>query len=242
MRSLMLLFFFFVLQSGAGSVRAETWALACEENFPPYNFIENGVKTGIDTEIVQAVLKRIGVQADLQVYPWNRVVYLLDKDEVDLAYQFAQSPERMEKYVMVGPIRTGRTGFAVPADSPAHYETLDDLKGLKIGVVKGFHYSDEFDSSTTLTKIDTPTNNQILVRMLVGSRLDAIIGDVDTLRYFAAKEGVTSKIRFLPKIHKEMVRYVAFPKSKADKAERFRVALEAMQADGTIKAIIHRWE
>lgn len=224
------------------AARAETWIVVCEENFPPYNFIKDQVKTGIDTEIVLAVLNEIGVQADHQVYPWNRVVHMVDTGEADFAYQFVGTPERMAKYELVGPFRTGKTVFVTPAGRNLNYNTLEDLKGLTVGIVQGFSYSQEFDSATGFTKVASATNNQTLVRMVAAGRSDAAIGDYNTLRYLAQQEGVADKIAFLPKPHKEVPRYIAFPKSKADKAERFRAGLNKLVADGTVAAILKKWE
>lgn len=220
---------------------AETWTVVCEEEFPPYNYTEDGKKTGIDTEIVYAVLKEIGVTPAHDGLPWNRVVAMLDQNQTDLAYQFVGTPERMERYSMVGPIRVGHTVFAVPVDSALAYDTLEDLKGKTIGLVQGFSYSTEFNEAGFLNKDVSATNNEILVRKLAAKRYDVIIGDFNTLNFLAARNHLSEQIRFLPKVYQDVPRYVAFPKQRADKADRFRAGLEAVRARGEIDAILKRW-
>ena len=226
----------------ATAVRAgEQWTVVCEEEFPPYNYVDGGKKTGIDTEIVYAVLKQLDVTAVHELLPWNRVIASLDQNQADLAYQLAGTPERFERYAMVGPHRVGKTVFAIPADSTLGYATLEDLKGKTIGVVQGFSYTKEFNEAGYLTKDTSATNNEMLVRKLAAKRYDVIIGDASTLGFLAARLKLADQIRFLPKVYQEVPRYIAFPKQRADKAERFRVALEAVKARGEIDAILARW-
>lgn len=220
---------------------AETWTVASEDNFPPYNFSQDGKRTGMDTEIVEAVLTRLGITPDHKAMPWNRVVNDLDHDQVDLAFQFVGKPERFEKYHMIGPHRSGLTVFAVRADSALTFDTLDDLKGQRIGVVNGFSYTPEFDQADFLKKEAVSDNAQNL-RKLAAGRLDAIIGDLHTLSYLAKGEKLDGKLKFLPKALSEVPRYIAFPKPRGDKADRFAKALADLQADGTIAGIVKRWQ
>ncbi len=42
------------------------------ENLPPLNYKENGILVGPSVEIVKKIQKRVGSQAQIQVYPWAR--------------------------------------------------------------------------------------------------------------------------------------------------------------------------
>ena len=42
------------------------------EDFPPYNFEENGVMKDLSTEVVLAVLKEIKEEPEIQILPWAR--------------------------------------------------------------------------------------------------------------------------------------------------------------------------
>src|SRR5262249_22937948 len=110
-----------------------------------------------------------------------------------------------------------------------------------IGLVQGFSYSKEFNEAGFLTKDISATNNEMLVRKLAAKRYEVIIGDFNTLNFLATRNNLSEQIRFLPKVYQDVPRYVALPKQRADKAERFRVALEALKARGEIDAILKRW-
>lgn len=241
MRSLFLSILVAVALALTGTTAAaETWTVASEENFPPYNFEQDGARAGMDTEIVDAVLKHIGVTPEHRGLPWSRVVNDLDQNQIDIAFQFVGRPDRFEHYNMVGPHRTGLTVLAVPAGSTLVFNGLDDLKGLTVGTVQGFSYTPEFDASGLFRK-EAAVNNTLNVLKLAGGRLDAIIGDLHTLTHIARQERMVDRIRFLPKPLAEVPRYIAFPKPRADKAERFAKGLEELKENGAIGAIVRKW-
>jgi polar amino acid transport system substrate-binding protein len=233
-----------VLLAGLGiitsSARAESWTVVCEDQYPPYNFIKDGKKTGLDTEVVQAVLAQIGVEEDLQVFPWSRALNMAENGATDMLYQVVASPERREKFILVGPLRSGRTVLVARADSTIAFQTLDELKPYNIGVVRSFKYTDEFDAAH-LSKV-LSNDNQALIRMLVGKHLDLVVGDYNTLSYIARAEGVAGQIKVLPHPLGEVPRYVAFPKDRPEKAERFQQGLDVLRANGTLDKILMRWE
>jgi polar amino acid transport system substrate-binding protein len=77
----------------------------CESDFPPYNFYQNKKLVGIDTEIVNLVLNKLGVYFTVETYPWSRVILLLQKHEIDFAWQFVETTERKKEFNLAGPIR-----------------------------------------------------------------------------------------------------------------------------------------
>lgn len=225
-----------------GSAQAETWVVVSDENFPPYNFWQNGQRAGIDHEIAEAVLTHIGVKGEHLAVPWSRVLLSLDENKVDMAFQLVGNPERFAKYVMIGPFRTASWMFAVPMDSKMkEWETYEDLRGLTVGVVQGFSYAPDFNSAQFLTK-ETSIDNMTLIRKLVQKRIDITVGDPNVLGYFASAHGVFDRLRFLPKPLGTGDRYFAFPKQRAEQAERFRIGLTQLKENGNIQTILERWK
>ena len=220
---------------------AETWTAACEVFFPPYNFVGgSGGPEGLDTEIVKAVMKEIGVELKLKTVPWERVVRMLNRGEVDFAYQFVGVPSRFERYIMIGPFRHGKTVFAVRDDSVLYaYRDLRDLTGRKIGVVKGYSYTEEFDSADYLEKVET-AGSEVMVKRLAAGQLDMIIGDLMTLTYVAKNQRSYDKIRFLDRVLRVVPRYIAFNKTEPYKAGRFEEGLIGIKKNGTYDRIMSK--
>ena len=239
------IFHYFILALGClaiipGNAHAEEWIIHAEGEFPPYNFHKEGKFTGVDTEIIERVLSDLKVKPNYNLVPWKRVVRSVDDNLTVFAFQFAPKPERFKKYNMVGPIRVGKTVFFQKKGSKINFNKLEDLKPYKIGTVLGYSYTPEYDKADFLRK-EAVKDNNLNVKKLLGSRVDLIIGDLNTINHIAHKLGVSDKIEPLKRVLKEVPRYVAFPKARKAEADRFSTALDKLKKAGEIDKILSRW-
>lgn len=223
-----------------GRAAAEVWRVLSDERFPPYAYSDNGIASGVDAEIVNAVLHRIGVTPAHEPQPWNRVLRRLETGDFDMAYQFVATEERRQKYLLVGPFRTGRTVLMTRRDRGIVFRGLDDLNGLTVVTVQGYAYTRDFDAATGFLKLPV-AEVRLGVRMLAAGRVDAMIGDIWSLAHAAEEEGLTALLQVLPNSLNEVGRHVMFPKGAEDKAARFAEGLRQITADGTLQRIIDRW-
>ncbi len=222
--------------------RAETWSIACDDNFAPYNYFQGDTLVGLDVELVTALVRQAGAEPRFEAMSWNRVREKLDQGQVDAAFQFIGLPERFEKYHMIGPYRTGRTVFAVQRGNPAGFERYDDLQRYVIGLVKGFKYGVPFDTDAALRKDDTAGDNRQLLRMLAAGRVTLAIGDERTLAHVIRQERLQDQITFLPRAFNEIERYIAVPRNRPQLAARLETALAALQVSGELNAILQKWD
>lgn len=222
--------------------RAETWSIACDDNFAPYNYFEGKQLIGIDVDLVTALVRQAGAEPRFEPMSWNRVREKLEQGQIDAAFQFIGLPERFEKYHMIGPYRTGRTVFAIQRGNPVRFERYDDLQRYVIGVVKGFHYGVPFDTDASLRKDNTAGDNRQLLRMLAAGRVTLAIGDERTLAQVIRQERLESQIAFLPRAFNEVERYVAVPRNRPQIAARLEAALAALQVTGELNAILQKWD
>lgn len=204
-------------------VAAEVWRIACDDNFPPYNFVDNDRVVGLDAEIVAAMVKQAGA-------------------EVDAAFQFVGRPDRFEKYFMIGPHRMGHTVFAARSGRDIPVQDVNALRGYRIGAIRGYTYGPAFDNAAGLTKDTTAGDNLQLVRMLAAGRVDLIIGDREALSHFARQAGLHAQMQVLQPVLSEVPRYIAVPRSKPAIAARLDTALAELRRNGGLAAILRRWE
>lgn len=226
----------------AWAAAAEVWRIACDDNFPPYNFVDGDKVVGLDAEIVAAVVKQAGAVVDFEPQPWSRVQDMLERGEVAAAFQFVGRPDRFEKYFMIGPHRIGHTVFAARSGRDVSVRDMNELRGYRIGTVRGYTYGAAFDGATHLTKDMSAGDNLQLVRMLAAGRVDLIIGDREALTYFARSAGLHAQMQVLQPVFSEVPRYIAVPRSKPQIAARLDAALAELRRNGGLAEILRRWE
>ncbi|NOR26821.1 MAG: transporter substrate-binding domain-containing protein, partial [Desulforhopalus sp.] len=62
------------------SVSAENFRIMTEE-YPPFNYTDGGKITGLSTEVVLELAKRVGHHTDIEVLPWARAYGLIQKKD-----------------------------------------------------------------------------------------------------------------------------------------------------------------
>jgi polar amino acid transport system substrate-binding protein len=121
-----------------------------------------------------------------------------------------------------------------------NWQSLSDFNNKKIGVVKRYNYTSEFDNYKEFTKVEF-ANNENLVTGLVEGFVDVIIGDFYTLSFVSRSYGYSNLVRFLPTSVKSIPRYVAFSKKSRDKSLLFEDALNKLVHSKEYKAIIEKY-
>lgn len=123
-------------------VFAEALPVVCQE-FPPYNYIgEDGRVTGTSTEILIAVLKRMGYEADIQLLPWNRAYHRAASGEAAILYTFSKNAQREDHFFFTDGLASIEIVFFKRKSDSITWEELTDVKDLRIGYVDGYNYGD----------------------------------------------------------------------------------------------------
>ncbi len=154
------------------------------DGWPPYEYYDPQTKemTGYSTEVVRAVVERMGRQlAPIQALPWVRAQNMLFGGELDILYSATPSPNRIKLgYLSEEPLaRSYWVLFILKSrQQELTYQKLEDLHGYKIGTVKGYTYTPEFwrtvreqgASSSVLT-------DEQNFKMLLRERVDFVIAE-----------------------------------------------------------------
>jgi polar amino acid transport system substrate-binding protein len=133
------------------SIHAEekTYNLAINtEVMTPYNFItDKGNITGINVDIVTAILKNSNINYTFNLYPWNRAYKnALTKDNNGLiSTTFTQ--QRKELFKWVGPLVSGKGYlYKLKSRKDIRVSQLDDAKNYSLAVVRGDVHQVYFES------------------------------------------------------------------------------------------------
>ena len=186
----------------ADAIKARgTMTVATEDDFKPFEFVDNGVPTGYDTEMLALVKKKLGLNITQQIMPWSGILPGVTTGKYDMAVTAVLvTPERKAVFDFTSPLAQSTTFYAVKKGSSI--TSADDLVGKVVGVqtgsamladVKAF---DEAMKKTTgkglkqiveyqsypeiyqdlaLGRVDAVANTQINLNSLIQTRPDTFV-------------------------------------------------------------------
>jgi len=146
------------------------------ESFPPLNFKKDGKITGFATELVQEILKRTKVKANIQLVPWKRGYHLALTKKNTMIYSIVKTDSRTKLFKWVGPIYPRRTAlFKLKKNQDIQVKSLEEAKKIKVGVVKGYANT-QWLVKNGFTKLDYAINDNNNVKKFFAGRFPFIVG------------------------------------------------------------------
>jgi polar amino acid transport system substrate-binding protein len=214
------------------------------EDFPPYNYVENGEIKGISTEVVQAVLKETGTNAKIEVYPWARAYKMATEKANVLIYSIGRIKQREDLFKWAGIVAPSDICFfKLKERSDITVRSLDDIKKYEVGILRQDMCLEYLENKGFKIKTVTDTDEQS-IRMLVKKRVDLIpfdkLGFVYKVRELGYNLSDFEAVYVLDDLSKGL--YMAFSRGTSDHiVEKFKHALDKIKADGTYEHIVNKY-
>ncbi|MBB2931184.1 transporter substrate-binding domain-containing protein [Paraburkholderia silvatlantica] len=111
-------------------------SVATEDDYNPFEFVDNGKNTGYDNELLALVRKKIGVDVKQQIMPWSGILPGVTTGKYDMALTAVLvTDERKKTFDFASPTCEAVTFYATRKGSPIR--TPDDLVGKVVGAETG---------------------------------------------------------------------------------------------------------
>jgi len=153
------------------SMLAQTYTFVCEE-FPPYEYNENGVAKGLDIEVLTLICKEAKIDFKVEFYPWKRCLYLMDNGQKDGVFAILKTKERMEKYNYSNKPISMDKRVIITRNEIYNIKALKDLNGKTVGVIAGNLYGGGFDEIKI--NADLSSDGRMLCEKFKAGRVDII--------------------------------------------------------------------
>ena len=215
--------------------------------WPPYVNGKMGEysTSGIAVEIAMEIFSQIeNVDVKFPLIPWNRALREVEEGESEGIAMLLKTAER-EKYIHYSePLLMGTSLIWSARTEQAksfEWQTVEDLHGYKIGIIKGYSYGESLDSmfeSGKLASVSVPTVKQLFA-MLANERIDIAIA-TDAVGYSLAREYPEIAIEPAEKPVLSETFYMGFSKKSwiTTLIPEINSAIRSLQANGTINRII----
>lgn len=207
---------------------------------------------GFDVDIAAEIARRWGVTNKVQATGWDALLSTLKGNGCDLVISTMSSTfeDRTKQADFVDYLRPW-TALVVAAGNPKRIHTLEDLAGKTVGV----EASDAFATAALASASDTlvaagkprigiataTQSEDVWIDRLVAGKFDALAGDSVHAAYHAALPPYAGKAEVGgPAIDPQPIG-IAVRKDDAGMKEAVAAVIDAIYADGTMKAIVERW-
>ena len=213
--------------------------------WPPYEFNDNGHLKGTDVDVIREAFSRMGIPVKIEMYPWARCLKMVQSGEAEGIFTLSKNPKR-EKFLIYPEevINYSENVFFYNKKKPFKFDgTLESLKGRLIAVTQNYNYGKDFLESN-LFRRDNASYDVFGIRKIANERDDLFICDKLVGISLAKKEGVLSKLSYIPKPLSIKKMFLAFRKDNPKSAQLikdFDKAIKSMKKDGTYKKILDRY-
>ncbi|GAB0150341.1 transporter substrate-binding domain-containing protein [Marichromatium sp. PS1] len=197
----------------------------------PYQMVVDGRLDGFSTQVVRRIFERLDVAVrETRVYPWKRAIIMLERGAADALFsanytdarsEFALYPEQ--------PLVETPWELWTSRELAATYHGLDDLRGHRVGVVRGYSYTPEFWAFVERHQVyEAAESDEQNFRKLQAGRLDFVIAEHGNAHHIIERMGMLdSAVPITAHPIKSDGIYIIFSKARVspELVERFSVEL-----------------
>lgn len=219
-----------------------TLIVGATDDYPPFNFNDNGKIIGIDIDIINEISKRSGITFKKQIMAFNTLIAGLESHKIDVSVSgMTVTPERKQSVDFSVPYY--KTKYAIISHKTNSYN-LQQLEGKTVATQTGTtmfdfltNYNNSLSKGRNKINIITNDNNALIIEMIKNHKVDAVV-----------MEDLQGSV--FCKINKQLV-YTTAQDNNGDYAialvkgseyqEVINDILVDMRKDGTLDRIVNKW-
>ena len=215
-------------------------------NTPPHSVQTDTVPTGLDIEVVEALMERLGCKLVFVQQPWARILDTMSKDGAIHMTTMASKLAERERFAWYSRsyIDLERLLFVRAADDTP-YASLEDFfeRRRYLGRVRGYSFGEAFDQVLQRYPdyVDDVNRLELNARKLAMGRIDGVVGEELQILDAFARTGLSDAVKSSGvEIAPKSGSYLIFSKSTISRAfvDRVDEALGAMIADGSLTELL----
>ena len=212
--------------------------------WPPY--VDKALNDdGLAMKIVKTAFKRVGYTPTVRIEKWEKALEGSKLGVYDVAGAIWKSKSRKKKLLYSDPYLKNNIVLVANSKSQLEFNSLKDLHGLIVGILKDYAYDEKFMNDAKILKYQANRLTQNLIAVQQGN-LDVAVADkrlaLYELKHFMGAN--RSDFQFLPKHLATRHLYIAAPVSNAQSKTiiaKFNQGLAAIKKDGTYQKILNEY-
>jgi len=222
------------------------------EPWEPYIF-ENDSKqlTGLDVELVQAIVKQMKFTIEFKQLPWKRHLHMVENGKIHIATSASKSSEREQYAFFSNPYRTETAVMFVRKGESKSFPltSLDQIttSNFNIGVANEYYYGETYQELMKNPKfashVQSVQNDALNLKKLLKNRIDGFLADAVAGVSMIRKEGASALVEKHPMIIYSDNIHVMFSKKllSQEVVTLFNQSLTAIKQNGVYDQIMNKY-
>ncbi|SIQ68913.1 amino acid ABC transporter substrate-binding protein, PAAT family [Alkalispirochaeta americana] len=209
--------------------------------YPPYfgEFLDN---QGVITEIVVAAYSRVGYEVEVSFMPWSRSWEMTRKGSFDGMFALWHRKDREQWFAFSDPLLPNELVFFKRRDNPVAFDSLEDLRGYRIGTHQGYAKPLSFARAPYLRTEDAATD-ELNIRKVYHRRVDLIVIDRVVAQYLITRNfpDYQDELEAMYPVLEYEAQHLVVSRRAAEyraKLDDFNEGLRLITADGTLERIL----
>lgn len=219
--------------------------------FEPYVIKKGKDLSGIDIDIVVALLKQAKQPAKINVYPWKRLLHAIEAGKCDGGFSLFDTEDRREyaDYLFTVPVHYSTFSIFVKKGKEFTFSRISDFFGKKIAHNRGFALTVGLEQAISDGRIHRFEFDDVkdALKMLETGKIDAVLDNDARFRYYLKKRNKFNVIKSLsvPFLPHQPAFLVLSRNAKLENPVRVKDLLEKslkeLHLNGTIMKITTRY-
>ncbi len=221
------------------------------EDWPPYEFKDDdGNFTGVDIDLVSAIIENMNYSTFFKEVPWKRNLKEIENGTIDITMGASKTPEREAFAYFSDPYRNESVAMYIRKADVNKYSftSLDDIIGtsFRLGVTSGSYNGEKYsvlvnnpEFMKRITETTVESNNY---KMLSSNRLDGFLADTVSTTAGLKEEGLFDQFVIFMPIYSDDVFVMLSKKSiNPSQVRAFNASLAELKSNGTYNKIMDKY-
>lgn len=218
-----------------------TLKVALEGNYPPFNFKDPKTSelTGFEVDVAKLLAAKLGLKPEFTTTEWSGILAGLGAGKYDVIInQVGITDERQKAFDFSDPYTLSSAQLIVRKDEKRQFNSLEDLKGKKLGLGQGTNFEQKAKSVPGIDVKTYPGSPEYLSDLANG-RIDAALNDSLLVGYLLKSSNLPLKggapVGSIDKIG------IPFAKGNPQFKAALNKALAEILQDGSFKQVSVKW-
>ena len=197
---------------------------------------------GIMVDVGQAIADHLGVELEVVETPWSALIPSLETNKIDLLCAAMYITDKRKEVIdFSNPVYPYCEALVVKVDDTKAYQTIEDLKGLRVGAQVGTVYVKGLEERG-ITDVNIYDNIGDVLLEITNKRIDAFVGDGPVARYII-KTKPEFKVRVVDTYKPVMCGQIGVGINKSDTKllEEVNKVVQTLIESGQIDKILQKW-